>query len=100
MCLRFLETLFVKFLETPIDPFHTLSTAVTGFRVEKLGFPLPELILEPYARCTRRVTGFASMGAARKSLNQPNIVCGYLHRPLNPPTTQVEREPGQKSDPR
>ena len=96
MCLRLLETLFVKFVSTCIDAFHTLSAALARLRVEKRGFPLPELIFGPCARYTRRVTGFVSMQPARKSLNQPNIVCGYLHRPLNPPTAEVERELGQK----
>ena len=77
-----------------MDPFHTVSAALARHLVEKLVFPLPELIFEPYARYTRRVTGFVSMEPARKPLNQPNIVCGYLHRPLNPPTAEVERERG------
>ena len=94
MCLRLLETLFVKFVSTCIDAFHTLSAALARLRVEKRGFPLLELIFGPCARYTRRVTGFVSMQVVRKSLNQPNIVCGYLHRPLNPPTAEVERERG------
>ena len=100
MCLRFLEILFVTFFARPIDPFHTLSAALTRLRVEKRGFPLLELSFGPCVRYTRRVTGFVSMQIVRKSLNQHNIVCGYLHRPLNPPTSEVEREPDQKSAPK
>ena len=94
MCLRLLETLFVKFVSTWIDAFHTLSAALARLRVEKRGFPLLELIFGPCARYTRRVAGFVSMQVVRKSLNQPNIVCEYLYRPLNLPTADVERERG------
>ena len=53
MCLRFLETIFVKFVATYFDPFHTVSAVLGRVQGEKPDLVLSELIFEPYTGCTR-----------------------------------------------
>ena len=53
MCLRFLETLFVKFVAGYFDPFHTTLAALGRVQAENPDLRLSELIFEPYTHYTR-----------------------------------------------